>query len=436
MSAGPKWLCDLIDAAARAGAPVRSASALGGVLKLVLDPATPASSPLEVEIKLVEPGRRYFVRTRRYGLSYRGPSQLPVAEVMQMKKLASALGAIEDGLPDVLEARVGVDAAGGQAGFPFCTVERFVGPSGEPAFSELLVRLTSRCNQRCPFCSAPPPHAEPDLGAVVAWLETALAGAPRPIVTLTGGEPTLWPGLAELVREFLSRPEILQVKVQTNAVAFDDPRALDGWPASDRLMFFVSLHGANDNVYDLCTGTTGQLARAVAGIRNLLKTDGPVLLNLVVNRHNVDHLEEWVHAVADLFRGPRMPRLHFSTATCPDHRVTAPDCLVRYTDLAPKLQAAASLAVDLGLDCESLLSSSHASIPACLLDPAHRVRPGAAEGRDQILPVHSEAEVGVEGAGKPWVKARCCERCSQTRWCLGLPRAYVQRFGLGELLPV
>ncbi|MBI5477775.1 MAG: radical SAM protein [Deltaproteobacteria bacterium] len=437
--AGPPWLRTLVAAAERAGVAVVSASALNGVLTLTLRGTS--SRPLEVEVKPLDPAGRYILRTARYGLCYRGSARLSPNQLGQLHDLVGVLRALEAGFPRVLEAKVGVDAlaattgASGPAGFSWCGIERLVSPTGEAVSTEVLLRLTSRCNQACPFCSAPPPHAEPTIEAVLAWLDAAVTQFPRMIATLTGGEPTLWPGLAEVVDRLLARPELLQVKIQTNAVGFADAAALPPWPPSRRLAFFVSFHGARPDVYDLCVGSSGQFDRAVAGIRNLLAAQHDVVLNLVVNRHNVDHLDEWVGAVPQLF-GPRPPRIHFSITMCPDHRPAAPAVLVAYTELAPKLQAAARRASAIGVVCEPLLSSSHASIPACLVDASLRRRGGGNEAAGGAVPVQRDAEIGIEDTRKPWVKAKRCAQCSQTRWCLGLPRAYVLRFGLAEVEPI
>jgi pyruvate-formate lyase-activating enzyme len=437
--AGPPWLRRLVAEAVRARVPVVTASALNGVLTLVLRGA--GNRRLDVEVKAAAPAGRYFLRTARYGICYRGATRLSPEQDRQLRALGDVLRAQEDGFPEPLEARVGVDAlppgagVAGPAGFPWCGIERLVDPTGGVLSTELLVRLTSRCNQACPFCSAPPPHGEPTVEAVIAWIDAAIPLHQRLIVTLTGGEPTLWPGLAEVVDHLLARGGIMQVKIQTNAVAFADPAALPAWPPAPRLAFFVSFHGARPDVYDRCCGTTNQLDRAVAGIRTLLGAGHDVVLNLVVNRHNVDHLEEWVDAVPRLF-GPRPPRVHFSVTTCPDHRPAAPSVLVAYTELAPRLQAAARHAAAIGVSCEPLLSSSHASIPACLLDADLRRRRGSSQVAAGALPVQRAAEVGVEDTRKPWVKAARCAGCSQTAWCLGLPRAYVLRFGLAELRPI
>jgi hypothetical protein len=433
--AGPRWLQELVAHLREAGVAVKSAAASGGVLTVTLGEA--AERGLKVDVKPLTPGQGCYLQTARLALSYRGAGRLAPTHAAQLGLLADVLRGVEADLPEVLDAPVGVDApgAGGVAGFPYSTVEWSRGASDDAVWCELLVRLTSRCNQDCPFCSAPPPHAEPTRAAVVTWIDSVLPKLPpRPLVTLTGGEPTIWPDLRGLVAELLERA--VSVRVQTNAVAFAAPGSLDGWPVTDRLSFFVSFHAAQPDLYDRCTGSHGQLDRAVAGIGNLAGRGYPLVLNLVATRHNVDHILDWVRTVPTLVPPPATPRIHFSIAMCPDHRPTAPDCLVRYTELAPRLQEAAQLAASLGVECEALLSSSHASIPACLVEAAYRARGGFGQERGGSRPIQRGHEAGVEDARKPWVKSRRCAQCSQDRWCLGLPRAYVLRFGLEELRPI
>ncbi|MBI5477720.1 MAG: radical SAM protein [Deltaproteobacteria bacterium] len=431
---GPRWLQALVEELRCASAPARSASAIGGVLKVELS----GPAELTVEVKPIEPGREYFCQTARFGVSYCGSRNLTPPQEAALGRFTEVLRRVEAELPEVLEAAVGVGAPGERAAgdAPAHTVEYSQSASGDERSCELLLRLTSRCNQDCPFCSAPPPHAEPTLMAALTFLDGVLPRLPRPMVTLTGGEPTIWPHLRELVERLLGRPDTPRVRVQTNAVAFADPGALDGWPRSDRLSFFVSFHAAEARLYDHITGSTGHLERAVAGTRNLAQTGCPVVLNLVATRFNLDHVLDWVRAVPELFPAPGTPTIHFSIAMCPEHRPGALDCLVRYTDLAPRLQAAAALAARLGVDCEPLLASSHAAIPPCLLDEEYRVRGGSCGAGRGALPVQRRDEVGIEDLRKPWIKARTCARCTEDPFCLGLPRPYVARFGLGELRPI
>ena len=154
---GQRWLQTLIEELRRAGVEARAASAIGGVLKVEI--AGPAE--LTVEVKPREPGRKYYCETARFGASYCGSRSLTPAQEAAMGRFTEVLRRVEGTLPEVLEAAVGVGAPGARAAgaTPEHTVEYSRSASGDERSCELLLRLTSRCNQDCPFCSAPPPHA-------------------------------------------------------------------------------------------------------------------------------------------------------------------------------------------------------------------------------------------------------------------------------------
>jgi hypothetical protein len=424
----PEWLEDLARLAAGAGFAVQGARACDGVLTLGIVGRSGAS--LTADVVPLAPGGRYWARTARFGLRHHGGA--PSSDQAEaLARLARVIRAVEARWPPALAVDDPVvDRAGAPVHF---TVE--TGTAGAMRWTELLLRLTARCNQACPFCSGPPDHPDADPGRLRPWLDEVLPGLERPAVTLTGGEPTLWPGLPDLVRWLLPRKEVVEVRIQTNAVSFARADRVDACPADPRLVLFVSFHAARADLYDACTGSTGQFDLAVAGIRNLLGAGHRLTLNLVANRHNAPHLADFVEAIPALFRGPRLPRLHFSITMCPEHRAEAPAWLVRYGDLSPRLHRAAVRARELGMECDSLLSSTHASIPACLVPEGARAR-DARGGKGHAVPELRAGETGLDGAMRNWVKAPACERCSQTRWCLGLPRPYAARFGTGELRPI
>ncbi|RME28086.1 MAG: radical SAM protein [Deltaproteobacteria bacterium] len=307
--------------------------------------------------------------------------------------------------------------------FPFLTVERArrAGESSE----EVLVRTVSRCNQRCPFCSAPS-HPEPEPDILVASLRAASSLLRRPMISITGGEPTLRRDFPAIVDAALRLP-FSGVQVQTNAVAF--ARRLDAtrWKPSRKLSFFVSLHAARSELYDRLTGSSGMMPAALKGLERLLESGHRVMVNVVVCSVNLDHLGELVDEIARRYAGDNRPEIHFSCLICPPWREGASDYLVRYTDLVPAMRQAAERARGAGLSVQPLWASSHASPPACLL--------GGVESGDVTLYEPSEMDTGYERGDRPWVKAERCRRCSHDRYCLGVPRAYAERFGLQELRP-
>ncbi|MCX5796984.1 MAG: radical SAM protein [Elusimicrobia bacterium] len=311
--------------------------------------------------------------------------------------------------------------------FPFLSVERHEAGSYVPG--EVLVRCTSRCNQRCPFCSAPRPAREP----AARELELAFKAAAELFCgaqfTLTGGEPTLRPELPALVRLLLGMKRFAQVRVQTNAVAFAKASYLKGFRPDPKLVFFVSLHALEPALYDELTGTRGMLPAAVRGLESLIAAGHRVIVNIVINSRNVGQLEAYSERLARMIGANDKVQVHFSSLTCPEHRPAAASYLVPYGTLVPELVKAMRLLSGQGIAVQSPLSATHASFPPCAVP---------AEFREEKVRRYRPLghETGYEDFSKGYVKARACRGCAFDRCCLGLPKEYAARFGLKGCKPI
>lgn len=434
---GGEWVVRLAAELRREGAPVRSAALHDGLLRLQFELG--GRRPFVVTARPWRAGLPGWRRTERLLVGYDGAADPGPEGARWLERVHALLSRIEGALPERL---AGFAALGGRRGrpeeslpamFPFVTVERSTiapGPGrrrqpGEGV--EVLVRATSRCNQACPFCSGPQ-HAEPSGAVLVACFRAVGDRLPGALVSLTGGEPTLRRGFLDEVRAALDALPRGEVQVQTNAVRFAaalDPADL---PRDPRLRFFVSLHALDEAVYDRCTGSRGQLGRAVAGTRRLLAAGHAVTLNAVVCRENVGRLEAYVRRMPRVFPGPRRPVLHFSTLICPEWNPRAARSLVRYREVVEALRRAARAARAIGWEMLPPRSSTHATMPACVLRPSER--PRRAEYRV------GARETGYEDFSRPFVKASRCRACAETRRCLGVPRPYAAAFGLDELRPI
>ena len=89
-----------------------------------------------------------------------------------------------------------------------------------PHVNGVFIDLTTRCNLRCACCLASSSSLslpEPDLGETLEWL----TGLPRrPIICLSGGEPTLRDDLTEWISALTARGYM--VKLLTNGLKLED----------------------------------------------------------------------------------------------------------------------------------------------------------------------------------------------------------------------
>jgi MoaA/NifB/PqqE/SkfB family radical SAM enzyme len=424
------WVDRLLALLRKVDLPVIRLIAVDGTLDIEMSGS--AGSVLRVEVRPRGTSLHPLATGERFEYTDRASADLPADDLRKIHLLVAVLQRLEPRLPASWQ---GVTVAGDPGHerpdifnrrFPFATLDRAT--SEGTTDTEVLVRLTPRCNQRCEFCSAPSVE-QPTRAQIVACLDWVAAHLPGAHVTLTGGEPTLSRDFRHVLRHALASPGIAGVQVQTNAVGFAAAGRVDALPLDDRLDYWVSLHALNPTIYDECTGTSGQLLPAIRGLRRLLSSGARVALNIVVCRYNLAHLPTLVRNLPIRLAGLPMPEIHFSTLICPDGRPDTADLLVRYTDLLPVVTAAAAIATRHGLAVQPLVGSSHAAIPPCLVPPNDRIRM-------VHRPEPMEGETGYEDLRNPWVKAFSCRTCVHSARCLGVPRDYVRRFGLAELRPI
>ncbi len=418
-----RWMSQWVAACDRLRLPLRRTTLADGALRMVLN----RDAGTWTAVLRPASDKHGWRTVDGFTLAYEGLAELDEATESIIERLAQILEKFSTHLPDRFEGfafvgrREDDPIVAMQTMFPFATVERSQQDHGEVL--EVLVRTTSRCNQRCPFCSGPE-HDLPGSAMVRACIETAGRWLPGCMVSLTGGEPTLKPSFPEELDAALAAPGVAEVQVQTNAVGFAgrvDPVSI---PASDRLTFFVSLHGVDPGIYDECTGTTGQLDDALAGLDRILAAGHRVIVNTVITSANLDHLP----AMAD-FLADRNLVWHFSVLICPERSPRAAAYLVEYRDLVPVVETVQAQANSMGLDVQSLLASTHASVPPCAVPSEHR-----AAGRS--APDLAVTETGYEDLDRPWVKSERCRACREDEHCLGVPAPYAHRFGLGGLEPI
>ncbi|MBM4387223.1 MAG: radical SAM protein, partial [Deltaproteobacteria bacterium] len=416
----PQWVGRLFGILKVYNLPVGEMVASGGVLKINL---AGSGEKLDLEVLPGAMSAAGYARTAKYTVRFRGEGNLNRTQSLWLDLFLRIIRKMEAELPDDFNESVGIGLEKETPArmltrlFPFCSVESFEPPSVIPA--EILVRYTFECNQECPFCSSPLPVKEPSDEMLLRCFNIVAENIPGSLVTLTGGEPTLRKNLSAHVDYLLNLKDISYVKVQTNAVGFSsDKRALEFQP-SKRLQFFISLHSLEEEIYDLCTGTKGQMHKAIKGILNLHEKGHWIVLNIVLNRYNIDGLPGYIASVRRTFPEDAVSELHFSILMCPEHRSDAPDFLAPYGHIVSKLEEAAVIAEDSGLKIASLLGSSHASIPPCFLAEKFRSRAG-------LFPVQNVDETGYEDFSRLWVKADSCRQCREDRYCLGLPGPYAR----------
>lgn len=343
--------------------------------------------------------------------------RLRASEKEGLADLLAALGSF-------LESRRGTKA-GGPAGTALA--ESHEGNGG----TDLLLRTTFACNQRCAFCFVPLTGRGADMAEIERELDAqARRPGARGALTLSGGEPASDPRLPAIVAA-ARRRGFRRFVLQTNGVYLSRPGLLETLVGLGVRSYLVSFHSHKAAAYDRITGSRGQFPRAAAGLAKLLNAAGcDVTVNVVVNAENYRDLPAWVGSLTRLraagSRG-RRPSVYFSMINEAGHQI-APSWAVGLDKIAPYLRRAVARCRTAGFSVAR--SAGESAFPVCLL--ADRARHASQRPLPQERVRYAEDFSG-EAGGVGRAKRPECRLCPYDARCLGVPAAYARLFGVGAL---
>ncbi len=303
-----------------------------------------------------------------------------------------------------------------QANANFCTFFNAMDENGCSFVREAMLRINYTCNQRCLFCWIDPNYDNLPHEAVVKKIEEIGRAVPRS-VSITGGEPTLNPHLAEYVAR-VKAVGVNEICLQTNAMLLDDKSRVDELIAAGLNSAFVSLHSNDPEISDMLTGVGGGFDRTVKGITNLIRGSAVVFLSHVINSFNYKLLPDFVEFISRRFE--RVP-IVFSYAAPIYGAMMHRGLIPPLSEVRDVLIKALEKCYELKVPFSGL--AGMCGLPPCILDGELRYYPD----------INRVAEADYLD---DMVKAPCCAECSLDGYCFGMRRYYAEIYGTGELKSV
>jgi radical SAM protein with 4Fe4S-binding SPASM domain len=169
--------------------------------------------------------------------------------------------------------------------------------TGHKTRLDLWLHVTDACNMRCPFCFRGDPQpslTHPEM-TVEGWSRVldGLRAFPAVKVTISGGEPTLFPDLEALLDVLNSKPNVSGIFLLTNGTgaSVETYRRL----ATKVSTLQVSLDGARPETNDLIRGP-GNFARVAALLRELQEAKiRNVMLAFTATRLNCQDMYKMIY---------------------------------------------------------------------------------------------------------------------------------------------
>jgi len=283
-----------------------------------------------------------------------------------------------------------------------------------------LIRLGFRCNQDCSFCWQDRHWPEPNFEYFEQCVHVFGQRGVRHL-TISGGEPTLWPSLPELI-EIAIHKYRMNVTVQTNAIQLRRKDLLDRLWDSGLRRLFVSLHSHDAQVSDLMTRAKGTHKNTVVGIQAALEKGMSIGLNAVVERSNLPTLEEYAQYVVRQFCSPdnsgKISDVSFSHPCQYRDQDEWASSLVPLDEVSGPLARAVKIIESSGI---AVKLSASCGFPLCVV----------AESTELIEPIENGSISDSDVRTFPDI----CKTCAAIDHCVGPRQEYLAHFGVRGLKP-
>ncbi len=290
------------------------------------------------------------------------------------------------------------------------------------------IQVTRDCNLNCIICSNPPTGCRLEFDQAKKEVE-ALVKRKCDGVILTGGEPTLYPQLPDLIRYCLAQgvfPRII-----TNGQKIADMEYLKLLKDAGLRHLHLSVYSCRPEIQEKITKHKGSFDNLERSLNNLnVLGDITVNVNTVINAYNADHLSKTVRWLLEHY--PFINHFVFNNLDPLMNRAAEnPDVIPRLNDFELELHEALSLLQRNGKTFRV------ESVPLCYLTDFE----DASTETRKIVKQENRTTYFLDQRGEfsqdHWYykKGACCSICSLNTICAGL-YAMGQGFEEKELYPV
>lgn len=160
------------------------------------------------------------------------------------------------------------------------------------------IQITRICNQECLFCSNPATGKIIDFKeaqkAVDEYVEMGYRG-----IIWTGGEPTLYPRLPELIAYANERG--IHSRIITNGQKLSDLKYFKKLVDSGLEHINISLFSDKPKIQDFLAQKKDSYKNIIKALGNASKIGVTVNVNTVINKYNSDHLSDIVKFVVEKY---------------------------------------------------------------------------------------------------------------------------------------
>jgi len=292
----------------------------------------------------------------------------------------------------------------------------------------LLLNLTTYCNALCGFCIVYDSLNRPELNMTDEQIFTTIDKAAADGATeigYSGGEPTVHPRMAEIIRYARDKGFIHQ-SMNTNGIKFKKEAYCREIIEAGLTSLDFSIHGHTDEIHDNLVARKGALEAIRKGCGHLRELQKEhrfhMSATVVVTRENHQHLKEVCELLTELGTDNKRIKYAYEGNLRSEAIINH---VMPYQDVIPSIKDA----IEYLVTTQRGFHITH--IPLCMMGE-HAAFSRDFERRNTLMVFKKEAEVGDE-AHHFRRDADECTRCVLRNLCTRLDGAYEEYHGRPDL---
>jgi MoaA/NifB/PqqE/SkfB family radical SAM enzyme len=307
------------------------------------------------------------------------------------------------------------------------TLERFeyrnISPfqNDSPVNPRGLIRVNGHCNMSCGFCFVDRTVPDVDVAQLQEETRRMARGGTRHLV-LSGGEPTLHPQLADLIRFAKALGAFDVIEMQTNGVKCAEIDYARELVAAGLNKVTVSLHSTDPDRSDTITRLPKAFGKTLQAIHNFRQLGILTQIAHVISKANYAELPDTVRYLRREFPADGG---HLSLCLAIAQEIS--DLVFEwvtptFSEIKPFVSNALDFCLETGIGFGGMIGQG--GYPPCMLDGDMRYYGSVLDK------VFKSAD-----ASEQFYKAERCRECSFDPYCLGPRRSYVEHYGDAEVKP-
>lgn len=237
--------------------------------------------------------------------------------------------------------------------------------------SSMYIALGYNCNHKCFFCPCGNNKVKAPVASLDALKKAVDNGAVLGVnhITLSGGEPTLYPHFNEILNYCISHS--MCVGILSNGDTFSNQNKLEiFFKDTDirKVHVTTAIHSITPELHEKVTRSKGSFERTVKGIGNLIRHGINVTVKQVISKWNYMELPDFVDFVFREY-GPFVSLTLCGMDFCGMESEQIDAVAVDFITIKPYLEQALDKIINIRMKYNAFPHVSVADIPLCCADP-------------------------------------------------------------------